>query len=117
MQHPIYPEIVYASDEPEVSRRISSAIKDGKLRPLVPRVYTSNMEEEDQEILRRNVWMIIGRLFPGALISHRSAFEYRISPLDNIYLTYTYREVLRWPGVNIRMAEGPPNLVDDPPMY
>jgi hypothetical protein len=111
------PEIIYSSPDAESSRRISLMVKDGTLRQLLPKIYTSNLTERDEEIVKRNLWSILGKLFPEAVISHRSAIEFRPSPGKNVYLTYTYRKVLRWPGVNIRLAEGPPPLPDDSPMY
>lgn len=113
----VLPEIVYASDIPEVSRQISALVAAGQLRALIPRVYTANFTDSNEDIVQRNVWTMLGKLFPGAVISHRSALEYRISPLGNIYLTYSYRNVYRWPGVTVRISDGPTAQDEDPKMY
>lgn len=113
----LLPEIVFASSNPSESKKIAELIEQKKLIPLVPRVYTSNLQEPLDGILRRNLWSILGHLFPKAIISHRSAFEFRTSPEKNLYLTYGYRKVLKWPGVTIRFSEGPAPLEGDSPMY
>lgn len=106
-------EIIFASSDPVESRRIRGLLDKGEIRPLIPRVYTSNLEEEIDQIVRRNIWLLLAHIFPQALISHRSAIEYRISPKDNLYLTAGSRRVYRWPGVNIRIAEGPGPMEKD----
>jgi len=106
-------EIIFASSDAAESRRIRGLLDKGKIRALIPRVYTSNLEEEIDQIVRRNIWLLVSHIFPEALISHRSAMEYRLSPKNNLYLTSGSRRVYRWPGVNIRIAEGPGPLADD----
>jgi len=111
------PEIIYAEDDVKSSRLLSQLVKEGKLRLLIPKVYTSDFTDSDENIVRRNLWSLLGHLYPKAVISHRSALEFRASPLGNVYLTFSYRRVLRWPGVTIRLAKGPGPLTDDSPMY
>ena len=84
---------------------------------MVPRAYTSNMEDDPADIVRRNVWHLISKLFPGFLISHRSALEFQISPGGYVYVTASARRVYRWPGVKIRIAEGPDPIESDSPFY
>lgn len=117
MPKKLLPEIVFASPKPAESRRIGLLIEAGQLVPLIPRVYTSNLQEAPDSIVNRNLWSILGHLFPEAIISHRSAFEFRKSPGGSVYLTYKYRKVLKWPGVTIRFSKGPAPLPDDSPMY
>lgn len=68
-------EIVFASSDTQESRRISQRVKAGELRTLLPRVYTSNLTDTPEQIVRRNLALILGQLYPDALISHRSALE------------------------------------------
>ncbi|MDX1379185.1 MAG: hypothetical protein R3307_10070, partial [Anaerolineales bacterium] len=92
-------------------------VKAGHLRPLVPRAYTSNLDDQVEEIVGRNIWHLLAHLFPGLLVSHRTALEFQISPGANIYLTAPTRRVYRWPGVNIRIAEGPDPVASDTKHY
>lgn len=106
-------EIIFASSVPAESRRIRGLLDKGEIRPLIPRVYTSNVKDKFNQIVKRNIWLLVSHIFPEAVISHRSAIEYRISPNNNLYLTTRSRRVYRWPGVNIRIAKGPSALPDD----
>ncbi len=63
-------EIIFGSDDCNKSKQISKLQQEGKLRKLIPRVYTSNMTESDEIIILRNVWQIISPLFPGSVLSH-----------------------------------------------
>ncbi len=107
------PEILFASSDPSTSRKMRSWLDEGRIRPLIPRAYTSNLEDPLERIVRRNIWLLVAYMFPEALISHRTAIEYRISPNNNLYLTAGSRRVYRWPGVNIRITEGAGPLEDD----
>ncbi len=100
------PEIIFSSSDPSESRKIRSWLDEGRIRPLIARAYTSNSEDPLKQIVRRNIWFLVSHMFPEALISHRTAIEYCISPNNNLYLTAGSRRVYRWPGVNIRIAEG-----------
>lgn len=83
-------EVVFSSSNPEVSRTIGKLEKSGQLKKIAPRVYTPNMEEDPAEIVRRNLFKIDGQLYPGILLSHRSALEYRPSQTGDLFLTHTH---------------------------
>lgn len=110
---PELPEIIFATSDPVESRRLGQWQKAGLIRPLVPRAYTSNLTDSLDRIVRRNIWILVSRLFPGVLISHRTAIEHTISPGNNLYLTSSSRRTYRWPGVTLRFAIGHPALEDD----
>lgn len=84
------PEIVFASSDSQLSRQISDFLEKGILRKLLPRVYTANLQEDVEKILERNLFLILGKLYPKAVLSHRSALEMKPTPKGNLYLTYTY---------------------------
>ena len=58
-----------------ISRAVSRAVKAGKLRKLASRLYTRNLEDAPEAVVRRNLWGIVAGYFPGALIANRTAFE------------------------------------------
>ncbi len=99
-------EIIYGSSEPRISKQISKLEKNGKIRKIAPRIYSSNLTEPVEEIVRRNLFQILGKLYPGALLSHRSAFEFQPTKAGHIYLTYTYTKNVTLPGITIRFLEG-----------
>ena len=68
-------EIIFASSDPNISRRISALEKEGKLRKIAPRIYTTNMVDSQENIVRRNIIDILVWRYPNAIISHFSVFK------------------------------------------
>jgi hypothetical protein len=99
-------EVVFGSSDPNISKKISKLEKEGKLKKIAPRLYTGNLEESPEVIIRRNLFTILGRLFPGAVLSHRSALEFQPTSTNQIFLTHTYTKKTKLPGVTIRFLEG-----------
>ena len=90
-------------------------IKKGLLRKIAPKIYTTNLEDEPDVIIRRNVFYIIGQLYPQAVISHRSAYELKPTADGDIYLTYSYSKNISLPGLKIHLMEGPKGTEHDMP--
>ena len=90
-------------------------IKRGLLRKIAPRIYTTNLEETPEIVIRRNLFYILGQLYPKAVISHRSAYE--LKPTDNgdIFLTYKYTKNISLPGITVHLMQGPEGLDNDMP--
>lgn len=99
-------EIVFGSSDSRISKKISKLEKEGKLRKLAPRLYTGNVEDEAEKIIRRNLFSILGHLYPGAVVSHRSALECKPTSTGQLFLTYTYTKKVKLPGLTIRFLEG-----------
>lgn len=100
-------EIIFASDNAAESKLISRAEKAGKLRKLSNRLYTSNMIDSPESIVRRNLIDILGWRLPGAIISHRSGATLRPTEQGNLYLTYTFTKRITLPGITLNVIEGP----------
>jgi Fic family protein len=99
-------EIIFGSSESTISKRISQLEKNGKIRKIAPKVYTSNLEDEPEKIIRRNLFSILGHLYPGAVLSHRSAIEFKPTSSGHLFLTYKYTKKSKLPGITIRFMEG-----------
>jgi len=108
-------EIILGSSDPKISKQISRLEKAGKIRKIAPRVYSSNLTEPVEIIIRRNLFTILGKLYPGALLSHRSALEFKPTNAGHIFLTYTYTKKISLPGVTIRFLEGNKPIKGDNP--
>lgn len=101
-------EIVFASSDPDVSHQIYRLVKQNRLQKIAPRLYTTNFIDSPEMIVRRNILSILNWRFPKAVISHRSAFEIRITPAGTFFLTGKYtRKITNLPGVTIYMLKGP----------
>jgi Fic family protein len=99
-------EIVFGSSNSSVSKKISKLEKEGKLKKIAPKLYTGNLEDDPEKIIRRNLFTILGKLYPEAILSHRSALEFKPTATNQIFLTYSYTGKRKLPGITLRFLEG-----------
>lgn len=109
-------EIIFSTSAPNVSRQISGLVRQGKLKKLIPRVYTPNLGEKPETLIKRNLFTIIGHLYPGSLLSHRSALEFKPTATGDVFLTYLYKKKIKLPGVTINLMEGRAAIDGDNPL-
>ena len=108
-------EVIVGTADKAVNRQISRLRESGKIRKIAPRLYSSNLEDPVDQIISRNLFEVLEKLYPGAMLSHRSAFEYEPTEAGHIFLTYKYTRKVMLPGVIIRFLEGPPPVDGDNP--
>ena len=108
-------EIVMGSSNKSDSVRITAMQKEGTLRKIAPKVYTTNMDEEPEVIIKRNLFDVLGQLYPHAVISHRSAYELKPTESGDIYLTYSYTKNVKLPGIIVHLMQGPMGTEHDMP--
>lgn len=106
-------EIVFASKKSAISKAISRNVRNKQLRKLAPRIYTSNMRDPKKYILANNLYLILGFLFPNAVLSHRTALEGGVPADGNIILTYKYTKNIKLPGLTVRLLKGSGHLSGD----
>ena len=107
-------EIIFASDKPSEAKMITYKESKGLLRKIAPRLYTTNMVDSPENIVKRNLISILGWRFPGCVISHRSASSLRPTPKGNLFLTYRFtRRITDFPGLTLNVLEGPEHLDSD----
>lgn len=106
-----FPEIFLSSRD--VSLDISRAVKRGELRKLHGRLYTRNLRDPLDAIVRRNLWTVVGLLFPGTVISHRTALEMRPTERGTLFLSGPYDRRVVLPGLRVRQIKGAGPLEGD----
>ncbi len=99
-------DLVFASSGSREIYRISRLVKENKIRKIAPKIYTSNYDELPSEIIRRNILEILGNLYPGAVLSHRSAIEFKPTSTNQLFVTFTYTKKIKLPGVTINFLKG-----------
>ena len=109
-------EIIFSSSTPKISTQIKKLEKEGKIKKIAPRIYTSNLEETPGSIIKRNIFQILAHQYPDAVLSHRSAFEYKPTTTGNIFLTYSYTKKVELPGVTISFLKGNGPIEGDNPI-
>jgi len=110
-------EIIFSSSEKKESRHITELLKEKLIRKIAPRIYTSNLEEEPALIIKRNWYRILANQFPEALLSHRSALEFKPTSEGHIFLTYSYTSNVSIPGLTIHLLKGPKPTDGDAPFF
>lgn len=108
-------EVIFASSDTALSRQLGKLEETGQIKKIAPRIYTSNFNESEDVIIRRNIFTILGKLYPGAVLSHRSALEFKPTTANQIFVTYTYTKKIELPGITIRFMEGMPAIEGDNP--
>ena len=99
----------------DIRREVHRAVTQGKLRKLATRLYTRNLIDTPETIIRRNLWQIVGGYFPGALIADRTAIENRPAEDGSICLIANTSRKIALPGLVLRPRIGTGALPDDRP--
>ena len=89
-----------------ISRDVSRAVKAGTLRKLASRLYTKNMDDPPEEVVRRNLWTIVAGYFPGALVADRTVFEGGAAADGSVCLVSERRRIIELPGIVLRARRG-----------
>ena len=110
-------EIVFASSKKGESRQITALLKEKLIRKIAPRIYTSNLLDDPEVIIKRNWYRILAQLYPDAIVSHRSALEHKPTPGRHIFLTYSYTENVSLPGLTIHFLKGAGRTDSDDPFF
>lgn len=100
-------EIIFSSTDRTTSRQITELEKAGKIKKIGPRIYTGKVNEEPANIIRRNIFTILGNQYKNAVLSHRSALEFKPTENGTLFLTHTYTKKIELPGITLRIVEGP----------
>jgi len=107
-------EIIFSSSESGISKKITTAIKEGKIRKIAPRIYTTNLRDKAETIIRRHFFDILKWRFPEAVISHRSASELRPTETGHFFLTGSYtKKITDLQGITLQVMKGKPALESD----
>lgn len=108
-------EIILATSDKTMSAKITALVKSCEIRKIAPKIYTTNMDDEPEAIIRRNLFYILGQQYPHAVISFRSAFELKPTEGGDIFLTYSYTKKTKLPGITVHLIEGPKGTERDMP--
>jgi Fic/DOC family len=98
-----------------ISREVSRAAKAGKLRKLASRLYTRNLTDKPEAVIRRNLWNIVAGYFPGALIADRTALENAPAEDGSVCLVAERGNDVKLPGLVLRPRRGKGKLPTDRP--
>jgi fido (protein-threonine AMPylation protein) len=109
----ILPEVFVSNAE--TASQVYKELKKGRIRKLGSKVYTSNLQEPEQQIVKRHLWLIVKELFPDAVIVDRTALEHRPASDGSVFIVSKKTRPVFLPGLSIhpRIGHGP--LEEDRP--
>ena len=107
------PEIFVSNKD--MSSAVSKAVQAGRLRKIASRLYTRNLTEEPESIVKRNWHALLKDYFPDALISDRTALENRPATDGSVFIISSGSRDLALPGITFKPRSGHPPLESDRP--
>ncbi len=106
-------EIVFSNAS--TSRQVNYAVRTGRLRAIARGLYTSNLVQPLEAIVRQNLWRIVAGYLPGAVIVDRTALEYLPANDGSVFLSAAAPRVIELPGLIIRARAGAGPVAGDSP--
>ena len=94
---------------------VSKQSKKGLIRKLGSRVYTTNLKENPEVLVRRHAWFLVEKLFPAAVIVDRTALEHRPAVDGSIFIVSNKKRPVILPGLSIHPRKGHGPLKEDKP--
>ena len=105
---------VFVSDA-AISKAVYQAVERGELRKLGSRLYTRNLGEEPERLVRRNWYNLVAAYYPDAIIADRTALEGKPAEDGSVFLISSKRRETELPGLILRPRPGPAALDSDRP--
>ncbi len=106
-----YAPVFLSTDE--ITAQVARGVKAGELRKIGPRLYTPHVTDDPRSVIQRNLWEVVGLLFPGTVVGYRTAIEGGPSPEGTVNLVGGYDRLVKLPGLIIRQNKGPAPLAGD----
>lgn len=97
------------------SSAVSRAAANGRLRRIGPKLYTKNLADPPEQIVRRHLWPLVAAYVPGALVADRTALENVPAPDGSIFVVSDRVRDIDLPGATIRTRKGPGRQPEDRP--
>ena len=98
-----------------IKSAVSRAVAQGRIRQIATKLYTFNLDDPPEQIVRRSLWELVAAYAPGALIADRTAIENRPAADGSIFVVSERKRDIDLPGITIRSRSGAPPLESDRP--
>jgi fido (protein-threonine AMPylation protein) len=108
------PPLLFPGRTSAEKRWLAGLKKAGRIRAVGSRLWASVARDKLLEAVRGGWMDIVSALYPNALVSHRTALEFRPTADGEIWLTSSTNRTVSYPGLQLRFVRGPGPLADDP---
>ena len=105
---------VFVSDS-SISKAVYEAVERGQLRKLGSRLYTRNLKDDPERLIRRNWYNLIASYYPDAVIADRTALENKPAEDGSVFLISSKKRETSLPGLTFRPRTGPKPIDSDRP--
>ncbi len=99
----------------EISDQVSRAVADGKLKKLGSRLYTKNLQDDPEVIVRRHWYNLLKEYYPDALIADRTALENSPATDGSVFIISSKKRNTELPGLVFNPRKGHEPLESDLP--
>src|SRR5437879_458996 len=100
-----WPDIVFAGEHDDAV--LSRAVARGTLRRLARGIYSGDTVASSEAIVRRNLWRVLARQFPGAVIADRSVRSGGLPVEGRLFVVHSRQRPVALPGVTVHPRPGP----------
>jgi hypothetical protein len=108
-----YPEVFVSHTA--ISKAVYDAVARGELRRIGSRLYTRNLTENPEQLVRRNWYHLITSYYPDALITDRTALENKPAGDGSVFLISEKGTETQLPGLTLRPRRGAAAIDSDKP--
>lgn len=100
------PELIFA--DAKTSKPYQREVAAGRMRRIARGIYTPNLEDAPDIIVQRNRHELLDSLYPGSVVSHRSAIEIGAAVQPHLWLTVNVanESTKKLPGLVIHVLPG-----------
>lgn len=98
-----------------LSPAVNKAVGAGRLRKIGTRLYTKNLDDAPEDIVKRNWHRLLKSYYPDALIADRTAIENKPSQDGSVFIISSKRRGTELPGITFKPRKGAPPLETDLP--
>lgn len=105
---------VFVSDS-SISKAVYEAVERGQLRKLGSRLYTRNLQDDPERLVRRNWYSLVASYYPDAVIADRTALENKPAEDGSVFLISSKKRETSLPGLTFRPRPGPDPIDSDRP--
>lgn len=108
--------LIYGGGTDAERQAISRGVRAGKFVKLHSGIYTDETGRDPSAIIRDHLWEVASFLFPGGVISHRTAVDPRPTKEGFFFVTYKRNRKIELPGVTLVEIKGPGPMEGDLPV-
>lgn len=108
--------ILYAEISPAQKRAVQREIQAGNLTRIATGIVSSLPASDWPQVIARERLRVLAAMFPGAVLSHRTAFSGGQPEDGMVHLTHSFKRTVQLPGLSVMLWKGPPAAPGDAPM-